>query len=240
MKVTDGPQPSPLAAQILKLVGVILILSFIVELLVLLITPDFANEQWQLGVLTQLVERGVTPLVGFALLYTGFWAQSTLVPSKLAADQGTWQNPRFWTFVVASLLGLLFLLLIPLHFGTVDRVSQESIEGINQQAGQAELQLEQQQTQVRSLVESGQLDRLIESNRVPPEQLPLLQQIKQDPKALDRRAEAARSKIQTEQNQAQESAETDALQSKLRVELRSLLLAIAYITIGWSGLREAR
>ncbi len=241
MKVTDIPQPSPIATQVLKLVGVILILSFVVELLVFLITPDFSNLQWQLGVLTQLVERGVTPLVGFALIYAGFWVQSSLASLKPGlADQGTWQNPKFWTFVVASLLGLLFLLLIPLHFTTTSQVSQQSIEGINRQAGQAELQLEQQQTQVRSLVESGQIDQLINSNRVPPEQLPLLQQLKADPTALDRRAEAARTKIQTEQNQALDRADNEALQSKLRVELRSLLLAVGFITIGWSGLREAR
>lgn len=239
MKVMDGPQ-SPLAAQVLKLVGVILILFFIVELLVLLITPELSSPQWQLGVMTQLVERGVTPLVGFALIYAGFWIQSMGTPKSAIAAEGTWQNPRFWTFVIASLLGLLFLLLIPLHFATANQVKEQGIEGISQQAGQAELQLEQQQTQVRSLLESGQLDQLIRSNRVPPDQLPLLQQLKQDPKALDQRAETARNKIRTEQNQAQERASTEALQSKLRVEIRSLLLAIGYITIGWSGLRDAR
>jgi len=240
MKEMDIRPISPLASQVLKLVGVVLILFFLVEFLAFLISPDFANQQWQLGVVTQLVERGVTPLVGFALIYTGFQLRPALGPSGAASvENGPWQNPRFWAFVVASLLGLLFLILIPLHFSATNQASQQAIEGINQQVGQAELQLEQQQTQVKSLVESGKLDQLIQGNQVPPEQLALLQQIKQDPKALEKRAEDARSRIRTEQNQAQEKAKTEALRSQIRVELRSLLLAIGYITIGWSGLREA-
>jgi len=241
MKEIDTRPISPLASQVLKLVGVILILFFLVEFLAFFVSPDFANQQWQLGVITQLVERGVTPLVGFALIYTGFQVRPALSSSGTAsAENSPWQNPRFWAFVVASLLGLLFLLLIPLHFSATNQASQQAIEGINQQVGQAELQLEQQQTQVKSLVESGKLDQLIQSNQVPPEQVALLQQLKQDPQALEKRAEQARSRIRTEQNQAQERAKTEALRSQLRVELRSLLLAIGYITIGWSGLREAR
>jgi len=239
MKEIDTRPTSSIASQVLKLVGVVLILFFLVELLTFLIFPDFANQQWQLGVITQLVERGVTPLVGFALIYTGFQLRPALGSSKVSAENSPWKNPQFWAFVVASLLGLLFLLLVPLHFSATNQASQQAIEGINQQVGQAELQLEQQQTQVRSLVESGKLDQLIQNNQVPPEQLALLQQIKQDPKALDKRAEDARSRIRTEQNQAQAKARSEASKSQLRVELRSLLLAIGYITIGWTGLREA-
>lgn len=230
---------SSLAAQVLKLVGIVLILFFAVEFLGFFIAPEFSNPQWQLGVMTQLVERGVTPLVGFALIYASFWLQGTPEVTDIN-KRSPWQNLKFWAFVVSSLLGLLFLLLIPLHFGATSQVSQQEMTRITQQGGQAELQLEQQQTQIRSILESGQLDQLIKSNQVPPEQLPLLQQLKQDPKALDKRAEEARTKIRSEQNQAQNRTKNEALRSQLRIELRSLLLAIGYIMIGWSGLREPR
>ncbi len=236
MKVMDSHQSS-LAAQVLKLVGIVLILFFAVEFLGFFIAPEFSNPQWQLGVMTQLVERGVTPLVGFALIYASFWLQPA---PAVTPERSPWQNLKFWAFVISSLLGLLFLLLIPLHFGATNQVSQQETTRITQQTAQAELQLEQQQTQIRSLVESGQLDQLIKSNQVPPEQLPLLQQLKKDPKALDKRAEEARSKIRSEQNQAQNRTKNEAFRSQLRIELRSLLLAIGYITIGWSGLREAK
>jgi hypothetical protein len=235
MKATDSRQ-SPLASQVLNLVGVILILSFLAELLVLLIPAQFNNPQWQVDLITQLVDRGVLPLIGFAFIYVGFGLQ----PATGTAQQGTWRNPRFWAFVVASLLGLLFLLLIPFHINTTGQLSQQAVSNIDQRASQAEIQIQQRQGQIRSLVESGQIDQLIQNNQVPPEQLPLLQRLKQDPKALDQEAEAARNQIRTQQQQAQAQARADALRSRIRVGLRSLLLAIGYITIGWSGLREVR
>ncbi len=235
MKATDSRQ-SPLAAQVLNLVGVILILTFLAELLALLIAAQFNSQQWQVDLITQLVDRGVLPLIGFAFIYAGFG----LRPTAGTAQQGTWRNPRFWTFVVASLLGLLFLLLIPFHISTTGQLSQQAISSIDQRASQAELQIQQRQGQIRSLVESGQIDQLIQNNQVPPEQLPLLQRLKQDPKALDQEAEVARNQIRTQQQQAQAQAKADALRSRIRVGLRSLLLAIGYITIGWSGLRDVR
>ncbi|HEY9845491.1 MAG TPA: HpsJ family protein [Candidatus Caenarcaniphilales bacterium] len=230
---------TPVAAQVLNLVGVVLILSLMVEFLVLLISPEFSNQQWQLGVMTQLVDRGVTPLVGFALIYTAFWIQGIGTSQTLPGERGTWQNPRFWAFVISSLLGLLFLLLIPLYFSTTGVVSQQALSSINQQASQAELQIEQQQNQLRTIVANKQLDQLINSNQVPPDQLPLLQKLKQDPQALDKEAERARTEIRTKQRRAQSQAQAETLRSRLRNGLRSLLLAIGYITIGWSGLREA-
>lgn len=235
MKATDSRQ-SPLASQVLNLVGIILILSFLAELLVLLIPAQFSNQQWQVDLITQLTDRGVLPLIGFAFIYASFGLQST----GGNAQQGTWQNPRFWAFVVASLLGLLFLLLIPFQITTTGQLSQQAISNIDQRASQAEIQIQQRQSQIKALVESGQVDQLIQSNQVPPEQLPLLQRLKQDPKALDQEAEVARNQIRTQQQQAQEQARADALRSRIRVGLRCLLLAIGYITIGWSGLRDVR
>lgn len=235
MKVTDSRQ-SPLAAQVLNLVGVILILSFLAELLALLISAQFNNQQWQVDLITQLVDRGILPLIGFAFIYAGFGIQT----SPGTAQQGTWQNPRFWAFVIASLLGLLFLLLIPFHISTTGQLSQQTITTIDQRASQAETQIQQRQSQISALVESGQIDQLIKSNQVPAEQVPLLQRLKQDPQALNQEAEAALNQIRTQQQQAQAQTKTDALKSRIRVGLRSLLLAIGYITIGWSGLREVR
>jgi hypothetical protein len=241
MKAIDSQPFSPLASQVLKLVGIILILSFFVDLLVLLIAPQFSDPQWQLNLMTQSIDRGVTPLIGFALLYAGFWMRTASGATPTTpVNRAAWQDSRFWTFVFASLLGLLFVLLIPLHFSTTNHLTQQATDSINQQAAQTEIQIEQQQKQLQSVVDSGQLDKLIQSNQVPPDQLAVLQQLKQDPKALDKQAEQARSQVRTRQNQAIDQAKSEGLTNRLRAELRSLLLAIGFITIGWSGLREAR
>lgn len=234
-------RPSPLGAQVLKLVGTILILSFFVDFLALAISPQLSNQQWQLNLITQLIERGVTPLVGFGLIYAGFWIQNTAYnpASPTQGDKPAWQDGRFWSFVMASLLGLLFLLLIPFHFATTGQLTQQALEKINQQGTQAEIQIEQQQQQLKSVVDSGQLDQLLKNNQLPPEQLAILQQLKQDPKALENQAEQARNQVRTSQNQAISQANKEAFTTRLRAELRSLLLAIGFVTIGWSGLRES-
>lgn len=240
MNATDTRPSAPLASQVLKLVGIILILSFFAELLTFLVAPDFPNPQWQLNVMTQIIDRGVTPLIGFALLYAGFWMQSAPVRNGTAAgSNAVWQDSKFWAFVFSSLLGLLFLLLIPLYLNATGQLSQQAIDNINQQASQAEIQIQQRQQQLKSVVDSGQIDQLIKSGQVPPDQLALLQQLKQDPKALDKQAEQARSQINTSQQRAENQAKTESLRSRLRAGIRSLLLAIGFISIGWSGLRDA-
>jgi len=237
MTVVNNRQSSPLAAQVLKVVGVLLILSFFIEVIVLLINPAFADPRWQLTFMTQVVDRGVTPLIGFALLYAGFWIQSA-TSANGAASSATWQNPKFWAFVVASLLGLLFLLIIPLYLNATGKITEQVTEQINQEGSQAALQLQQQQAQLQSLAESGQIDQLLQSGQVPPEQVALLQQLKQDPKALDKQAAQTREQINQRQEQALDQARSEALRTRLRAGLRSLLLTIGFITIGWSGLRE--
>lgn len=238
MTVIDH-RPSPLASQVLKLVGILLILSFLIEFAVLLINPEFSNPQWGLTLMTQVIDRGVTPLIGFALLYAGFWMHSAAVGDRAPGSGATWQNSRFWAFVVASLLGLLFLILIPLYLTTTGKITQQAVENINQQASQTEIQLQQQQAQLKSLAESGQIDQLIGSGQVPPEQVALLQQLKQDPKALDKQVEQRQAEISTQQQQAVKQAKSEAFKTRLRAGLRSLLLAIGFATIGWSGLRES-
>lgn len=239
MKSIDSPPSSPIATQVLKLVGILLILSFIVDFLVLLGAAQ-AEPQWQLNMMNQAVDRGVIPLIGFALIYTGFWIESRSTTVAIAINRAPWQDSRFWAFVFASLLGLLFILLIPFHFSTVGQLTQAGAENINQQAAQAEIQLEQQQKQLQAIVDSGQLEQVLKSNQVPPDLLPLLQEAQKDPQAIEKRAAKRRGEIQQGQTQAVKQAEKEAQTVRLRVELRSLLLAIGFVSIGWNGLRDSR
>jgi hypothetical protein len=73
-----------------------------------------------------------------------------------------------------------------------------------------------------------------------------LKRLKADPKALEaqidsqlnpKRAEELK-KIETQRNTAVDQTQGTALRSALRTGLNSLLLAIGYIFIGWTGLRQ--
>jgi hypothetical protein len=237
---------SPFTALTLKVVGLIMIVSSLLDFIILAIPFDPLKREWQLGLTTQLVDRGIIPLVGIGFLVAGYWVSSSMGGSQ---TEQKLQDLRFWAFLISSLLGLIFLLLVPLHFNNIRLQSNQEIAQINQRATQAEAQLDEQTNQVNALVKNPQglaeLDRAIASGRVPGEQLQRLQAIKQqlqtfkqDPEALKKQVEAAQTQIRSRKLEAEKQTRTGALKAGLRTGLSSLLLAIGYILIGWTGLRS--
>ena len=65
MKASNSRQFSSVAARTLKVVGIILILSALLDCIVLSLpgeTSDILNRAWQLAAATQIVDRGIIPL----------------------------------------------------------------------------------------------------------------------------------------------------------------------------------
>lgn len=244
-----SPPVSPLAAIALKLVGVVTVLSSLLDFLILMLPPDFLDPQWQLNVTTQFVDRGIVPLVGIALLLAGFWIDRSAgrgaQPGNLLLDL------RFWSCLVASLLGLLFLVLTFLHINNVRITAQETLAQVEREATEATTQLEQrlegelsqQQNQLELLFQDEDLlQQAIDSGQLPENVL----QFRDDPAALDQflnqRAGQARQRIETEIGTRREDARRQvrqgAIRSAIRISLSSLMLAIGYIVVGWTGLRR--
>ncbi len=240
-KTPTAKRPVPLAAQFLKLVGILLILSFFGDWIVLLIAPQFQNVQWQLNLLTQFVDRGVTPLIAFVLIYVGFWIQG-VSGSNPDSESGApaWKDWRFWVFVVSSLLGLLFLLTIPLIVATTGQLTDQALTQLKQQAAQNEISVDREEKQLKALASSGQIPQLLQNDQLPAEQRALLQQLQQDPQAIEKQYGQVREQIRTRQKEATDQLQSEALINRVRYGLRAFLLAIGFITIGWSGLRESR
>ncbi len=238
---------SPFTGVTLKIVGLIMILSSVLDFIMLAIPFRPTNQQWQLAFTTQLVDRGIIPMVGIALLVAGYWVSNNFGASP-AEPRSSLQDLRFWAFLLASLLGLIFLLLIPVHFNNVRVQSNQAVEQINQKATQAEAQLATQRQQVDELVKNparlSELEKAIASGRVQGDQLAQLRVIQQqlqtfqkDPQALNKQVEAAQTQIRSGRLEAENRARSEALKLGLRTGLSSLLLAIGYIVIGWTGLR---
>jgi hypothetical protein len=240
---------SPFTALALKIVGLIMILSSLLDYIILAIpSPGVSplKSEWQLALTSQLVDRGIIPMVGIALLVTGYWIANSVGASEAKSSV---QDLRFWAFILSSLLGLIFLLLVPLHFNNIRLQSDAALKQINQRATQAETQLDNQTKQVDALVKDPQklseLDKAIQSGQVKGPQLAQLQALreqlntfKQDPKALNQQVEAAQTQIRSGRLEAEKRARSEALKLGLRTGLSSLLLAIGYIAIGWTGLRN--
>ncbi|MGL5079883.1 MAG: hormogonium polysaccharide biosynthesis protein HpsJ [Microcoleaceae cyanobacterium] len=262
MKATTSRSFSSTAAQLVKLIGGILILSAVVDYLILLFPPQLMERAWQLNTASQLVDRGIVPMVGMALVIIGFWMDSaasggTQRPTKLFADL------RFWISILASLLGLLYLLLFPLHLNNTRLARAEALSQIGQQASQAETQLDsrlgsnefqqqvtQRKTQLRSqfsqlLQNEQQLDELLASGNLPEPVKAVLEEAKTNPAALDQFLEQQadtlpdqlKTQIQERKQELEQEAKVRSLKSSLQTGLSSLLLSIGYIVIGWTGLK---
>lgn len=240
---------SPLAAIALKLVGVVTILSVLLDFIVLVIPPNFGEPQWLLNSTTQIVDRGIVPLVGIALLLAGFWIERN--SGKAAKSGSLLADLRFWACLIASILGLVFLVLTFLHVNNVRITTQEALAQVQREANQATAQLEQrlagelsqQQSQLQLLFEDeALLQQAIDAGQLPEE----IQQFRDDPAGLDaflsQRADQARQEIETEIGTRREDARArikqEAVKSAVRISISSLLMSIAYIVIGWTGLRR--
>lgn len=262
MKATNIRQYSSLAARTLIIVGVIMILSSILDFVVLSIPFNITNRTWQISFATQIVDRGIIPMVGMALLFTGYWVRS----SSGLQDGSPFSilDLRLWALLLASLLGLVYILIFPVHLNNTSQARAEAIERINQQASQAETQLEarvgsdefksqiqQRQTQLRSqfnslLQDETRLNEALENQQLPNQVKTLLEESKDNPQAinefLNRQAQQLPdqllTRIRSRQQELEEQANTNSFKSSMRTGLSSLLLALGYMMIGWTGLKN--
>ncbi|NJM20199.1 MAG: hypothetical protein HC836_20660 [Richelia sp. RM2_1_2] len=251
----------------LKVVGIILILSFLVDILILSFPFQPTNSGWQIQLATAFVDRGIVPLVGLGMLFAGHWVDSFDDSSPSGIDL------RLPVLILSSILGLIFLLIFPLHLNNVRQASDREVQQITASAQQAEsrvktelsqvqarlsteqakAQIEQQRTQVRTqfselLKDETRYKQAIENPSIPQQQKDLLKKFKADPKALDtfiaeqsdpqQLANQRLTQIAQEREAAEKRAKETAWKSGLRVGMSSLLLSIGYIIIGWTGLRS--
>ncbi|PSN15394.1 hypothetical protein C7293_07455 [filamentous cyanobacterium CCT1] len=244
-----SPVASPLAAIALKVAGAIAILSALLDFLILLIPPNLTNVQWQLATTTQLVDRGIVPLIGIALLLVGLWVDSSV--GRITQRKSLTADLRFWACALASLLGLVYLLLTLLHLNAVRLSSQTALAQVGTEASQAatELQqrlsteLSQQQSQLGAILENEELlNQAIQSGQLPPD----IEQYRDDPDGLtqflQQRADQAQQQIESEigtrRAEAERRVRTEAWRSAIRISVISLLLAAGFSIIGWLGLRR--
>lgn len=251
--VTGNAPSASMTSIALKVVGVVTILASLIDYIMIIFPTNFSNRGWQLEMISQIVDRGIVPMVGVALLLAGYWVQS--VASGRSSRPAAWADLRIWALALSALFGLIFLLFTVLHPNNVRLNKQEALEQIQQEATTAESQLEgrlsqelqQQRSQIDALIENDDLlTQAIESGQVPQEQAALLRQFREDPAALDQflqeRVGQFRGQIQQEiggrREEATQRINQEALKSGIRVSLSSLILAIGYFIIAVVGFRN--
>jgi len=131
------------ATRILIVGGIVLMLSFLLDVLVLIFPFQPTNERWQIALVTALVDRGIVPMVGLGMLFTGYWISSIDDRDRDSASaDNSVQKPifdlRFPSLILATILGLIFLMFFPLHLNNVRQISTQRVEKINQKAEELE------------------------------------------------------------------------------------------------------
>lgn len=248
--MNSNPVLSAYTALALKVVGAILIVSSLIDYLILAIPFKPFDQAWQIAFTNQIVDRGIVPLVGIVFLSIGYWIGDAIDGD---GNRSPVTDLRFWAFIVATVLGLLFLLLVPLHVSNLSRAINDQIKQIDEQANVAEGQIQQQSQQLSTLLKDEarlkELDQAIQSGeaqgqKLQPAQVQQLQAmrdqiltLRKDPKALNEQIEKAQQQVANRKKELKDQAQLNAVKSGIRIGISSLLLAIGYSALGWMGFK---
>ncbi|MEY2914872.1 MAG: hypothetical protein RLZZ184_4181 [Cyanobacteriota bacterium] len=141
----------------LKLIGVICILSFIIRVLFLLLPLQIPDKLWQINLYRSLIEHGIIPLLGLGAIVTAFYLDRTRERSYSSS-----LSLKLPTFILSSLLGLMFLLIFPLYLGNVNQIKEQGLAQINQEAEQLENQVKSQLAQIQNQLGNDQIKASVE------------------------------------------------------------------------------
>ena len=248
MQPTVSSFLTPLA---LKTAGAVLILSSLIDLVFMLWFPPenlvLEGSRWWLYATSQLVDRGLLPLVGIAFVVAGDWIR--IVSTEDGGDRGNaW---RIGIFSLASLLGLIFILIIPFQLITTSDFKAQDLKKIGEEVTQIEqgiksnLQQINAQSKDKIKEQIAAIEKELKGGQAQGERLAGLQLTKSklellltDPKKFTQESEQNIQQLQKQKSKQENLASERMIKTGVRTSLASLLLAIAYITIGWTGLRR--
>ncbi|ERT04756.1 hypothetical protein M595_5283 [Lyngbya aestuarii BL J] len=135
----------------LRWVGYTLLFLTLIDLIVLVIPPQFTNPVWEFQTIGAIVERVAVPLIGFVLVFYG--------GQNLRAK---WELPLLKILSLSTLLfGIILLLFIPLGVINTFRINQQSNTQIGTQVEQRITQIQQVQQQLQQATTPEQMEELL-------------------------------------------------------------------------------
>lgn len=144
----------------LKLIGIICILSFFIELLFLLFPLQLTDKLWNINLSRSLVQQGIVPLLGLGAIVTAFYIDRTHESSHSSS-----LSLKLPIFILSTLLGLMFLWIFPSYLSNVNQIKEQGLTRINQEAEQLENQIKSQLTQIQNQLSNDQVKASVEKQR---------------------------------------------------------------------------
>ncbi|MEL6223724.1 MAG: HpsJ family protein [Cyanobacteria bacterium J06627_8] len=264
MNALNSRQLSPLVSLAFKTIGIIMIVGPILDMIILPFPYEFQNREWIVESISVAVDRGFVPMFGISLILAGAWIDSLATTEPKSSP--LWRSFSFWSLILATLFAAVYMLLTIFHTVNVLSLQNERIASIADEAAQATDQLEsqidaeigQRRQQVEQMLQDEQLQQILQDEQVreqaiaqgviSAEDAERFQSFQDDPEqlnvfiqGLEDQAEGVRTEGQTEigvrREEAQNNARTDAFRALSRVTISSVILALGYGLIGWTGLR---
>ena len=259
----NNSKTSPFTSLSLKIVGIILIISALIDYVALAIPFDALNPnvgvQWQIDYIGGIVDRGIIPLIGIILLLLAYWIDCNAVDSP---KKSSLPDLRLPIFLLASVFGLIFLLFAPLYWSNLNKAEDNLIARIEQRATQQEEGLQRRYELLVDVSKDPQalerlkesitrIDGILESGTFQGRALSSTQrrQLEQDKtrrknvfdlandsERLDKAIKETQQQIRSGEQERKQRAKTLVLKQGFRVSLSSALLAIGYSIIGFLGL----
>ena len=245
---------------ILKVTGIIFIISSIVDFVTLAIPVKLSDSIWQIGFVTNVVDRGIVPLLGMLLILIGYWFDTVVVeqtPSKKKKTSFNWKLP---IFTLAAIMGICYLLIIPIHVINVNEMKRITLAQINQQAQQSETQIKNQQDDIQELIDDPQAAQKVEKSlaalneisisgqRLSSQQQERLAQEKQklltlqgyldEPDGFKKEISDLQNKLDSQKLTRVTEANLEAFKQSIRISFNALGLGIVYSVLGWLGLKN--
>jgi len=245
---------------ILKATGIIFIASSIVDFITLAIPIKLSDSVWQIEFVTNVVDRGIVPLLGMLLILIGYWFDTVVIeqtPGKNKKKGFNWKLP---IYTLAAIMGICYLLIIPIHIININEIRRIALAQINQQAQQSETQIKSQQEQIQELIDDPQAAEKLQKSlaainelstsgrRLSPAQQERLVQEKQklitlqgyldEPDGLEKEINKLQSQLDNEKLKRVTQATLESFKQSTRISFNALCLAIAYSILGWLGLKN--
>ena len=212
-------------------IGYGLLILSLMDVIFLLFPPQIMNPAWEFQTIGGLVERVAVPLIGFLLVFYG---------ERIGRLR--WEFPLVKILSWLTLLiGLLFLLLIPLGIVNTIRLDKQAQSQIS---SQVDLNINQIQ-EVKKQLETAQtpeemenlLRRLDSQGRAPDIQTPeQVQKVKEEVSNFIANAE---SQLSNQANVVQSDQRLTLLKNSIKWNLGALISATLFLMI-WRATRWAR
>jgi len=214
------------STSLLHWIGYGFLLFALIELVTVMIPPQFMNPVWEFQTFGAIVERVAVLLIGFGLVFFGE-----------EGGRGKWELPLLKSLSwLAFLTAILFFLMIPLGIVNTLRIDRQSNQQITSQVEQGRTRIQEIQKQLQGVTTQQQMEELLAGfNRTGGSpQIGSTQQLEEVKGQLSSVLAQGETTINTQAKEAQANQRLNLLKSSVKWNLGALLTGVLLLVI-WQG-----